>query len=103
MLSEHGIRQMGFLLFGSPGETRESVEESLAFAESLKLDTLRITVGVRIYPHTALAKIARDEGVIASQDELLFPRFYLAEDLEDWLPGILVGMAKTRPHWIIPN
>ena len=103
MLSEHGIRQMGFLLFGSPGETRESVEESLAFAESLKLDTLRITVGVRIYPHTALAKIARDEGVIASQDELLFPRFYLAEDLEDWLPGILVGMAKTRSHWIIPN
>jgi radical SAM superfamily enzyme YgiQ (UPF0313 family) len=41
MLSERGIRQMGFLLLGSPGETRKSVEESLLFADSLKLDTLK--------------------------------------------------------------
>ena len=27
--SDHGIRQVGFLLLGGPGETRESVEESL--------------------------------------------------------------------------
>jgi radical SAM superfamily enzyme YgiQ (UPF0313 family) len=61
MLSKHGIRRMGFLLLGSPGETRGSVEESLVFADSLKLDTLKITTGVRIYPHTSLAKKAIDE------------------------------------------
>ena len=29
---------MGFLLLGGPGETRETVVESLAFADSLGLD-----------------------------------------------------------------
>jgi len=103
MLSEQGIKRMGFLLLGSPGETRESVEESLVFADSLKLDTLKITAGVRIYPHTVLAKQAIEEGMIASHDKLLFPRFYLARDLENWMPDTLKNWAITRPHWMIPD
>ena len=101
ILSDHSIRRMGFLLLGSPGETRESVEESLLFADSLKLESLKITVGVRIYPHTSLAKRAVDDGVISSHDDLLFPRFYLAKGLEDWLPKTLKSWTTTRPHWMI--
>ncbi len=103
MLSEHGIRRMGFLLLGSPGETRGSVEESLVFADSLKLDTLKITTGVRIYPHTSLAKKAIDDGVISSHDDLLLPRFYLAKGLENWLQETLKNWATTRPHWRIQD
>ncbi len=103
MLSERGIRRMGFLLLGSPGETRESVERSLLFADSLKLDTLKVTAGIRIYPHTSLAKKAIEDGIIPPHDELLFPRFYLAKGLEDWLPKTLKSWAATRPHWMIPD
>ena len=103
MLSEYGIRRMGFLLLGSPGETSESVEESLLFADSLKLDSMKVTAGVRIYPQTSLAKRAIEEGIIAPHDELLFPRFYLAKGLEDWLPMTLKSWAATRPHWMIPD
>jgi radical SAM superfamily enzyme YgiQ (UPF0313 family) len=103
ILSEQGIKRMGFLLLGSPGETRESVEESLVFADSLKFDTLKITAGVRIYPHTSLARKAIEEGMIVSHDELLFPRFYLAKGLGDWLPETLKNWAATRPHWVIPD
>lgn len=81
-LGAHGIRRMGFLLLGGPGETRDTVAESVAFAESLRLDQLRITVGIRIYPETPLAQIAVREGVIAADDDLLFPRFYLTRGLE---------------------
>jgi len=81
-LAAHGIRRMGFLLLGGPGETQESVVESVAFAESLRLDQLRITVGIRIYPETPLAHIAVREGVIAAEDDLLFPRFYLTRGPE---------------------
>ncbi len=102
-LSEQGIKQMGFLLLGGPGETRKSVEESLIFADSLKLDNLKITVGIRIYPHTPLAKEALKEGRITSHDELLFPRFYLAKGLGDWLSETLKNWAATRPHWVIPD
>jgi radical SAM superfamily enzyme YgiQ (UPF0313 family) len=95
----HGIKQMGFLLLGSPGETRESVEESLAFADSLQLDSLKITAGVRIYPHTPLAKMAVGDGIISSHDDLLFPRFYLTRGLEDWLPETVKNWVTSRPHW----
>jgi radical SAM superfamily enzyme YgiQ (UPF0313 family) len=85
LLVASGIRRMGFLLLGGPGETPESVEQSLAFARSLHLDDLRITVGIRIYPGTPLAKRAVAEGVIAGEENLLPPRFYLAPGLEPWI------------------
>ncbi|MFN7986470.1 MAG: radical SAM protein [Thermoanaerobaculia bacterium] len=96
LLAAHGIRRMGFLLLGGPGETRETVEESLAFAASLALDSLRVTVGLRIYPGTPLQERAIEEGVIATDDDLLVPRFYLAPGLEPWIhekvrPGVFPG------------
>jgi radical SAM superfamily enzyme YgiQ (UPF0313 family) len=81
-----GIQRYGFLLLGGPGETRESVEESLAFAESLHLDALKITVGLRIYPQTPLASRALANGLITPDDDLLMPRFYITPSLRDWLP-----------------
>jgi hypothetical protein len=64
ILAGVGIQRYGFLLFGGPGETRETVEESLEFADSLHLDTLKITVGLRIYPQTPLASGALKDGLI---------------------------------------
>ncbi len=82
-----GIKRYGFLLLGGPGETRQSVEESLEFSDSLHLDTLKITVGPRIYPQTPLAQAARADGIISPDDDLLFPRFYISASLRDWLPN----------------
>jgi radical SAM superfamily enzyme YgiQ (UPF0313 family) len=92
LLRRHGIRRFGFLLLGGPGETRESVEESLALATSLNLDALRVTVGIRIYPGTILARKALDEGKIQSEADLLIPRFYLADGLEPWIRTRVAAM-----------
>jgi len=94
LLAGHGIRRMGFLLLGGPEETRESVKESLAFADSLGLDMLKVTIGIRIYPQTPLAKMAVDEGMIAPDDDLLFPRFYLRPELEDWIFDFVNSQGK---------
>ena len=91
MFAAVGVKRNGFLMLGAPGETRQTVEESLAFAESLHLDALKVTVGIRIYPHTALAVRAVAEGFIDSSDNLLFPKFYLAPAVRDWLPGRIAG------------
>lgn len=93
LLAQYGIRRQGFLLLGSPGETRESVEESLAFADSLALDMLKVTVGVRIYPATALAAIAREEGVISATDDLLVPRYYIPPGLEEPMRAVAAQYA----------
>jgi radical SAM superfamily enzyme YgiQ (UPF0313 family) len=98
LLAEFGIRRIGFLLLGGPGETRASVEESLAFADSLNLDALKLTIGIRIYPQTALARRAVAEGLIAPGDSLLYPCFYLVEALQPWLPETVARWAEGRPY-----
>ncbi len=100
LLNRYGIRQTGFLLLGGPGESRSSVAESLAFADSLPLDTVKLTAGIRMYPHTQLARLARAERIIEPDDDLLYPRFYLAEGLEGWLDETVAEWMSTRPHWI---
>ncbi len=81
-LAAHRIRRLGFLLLGGRGETKQTVEESLDFADSLGLEMLKTTIGIRIYPHTRLARLALEEGFIAPDDDLLRPRFYLRPELE---------------------
>jgi radical SAM superfamily enzyme YgiQ (UPF0313 family) len=100
LFADHGIGQMGFQLLGGPGETKESVTESFSFVDSLPLDMVKVSIGIRIYPHTALAKTAVDEGVIAPDDDLLQPRFYIAGGLEGWLRETAEHWMKDRPHWI---
>ena len=99
ILADYGIRRMGFLMLGAPGETRKSVAESFEFAESLDLDALKITLGIRIYPHTDLAKTAIEEGLITADDDLLFPRFYIDQELKGWLEKYVNDRAKNHPNW----
>jgi len=100
LLRDAGIKRIGFLLLGGPGETNESVEESLAFADSLELDALKLTVGIRIYPGTRLADIACEEGVVSPEDHLLLPRFYLKNSLDGWLQDTVRKWMDGCPHWM---
>lgn len=101
ILKDYGIRRMGFLMLGAPGETRKTVAQSFDFAESLDLDALKITLGIRIYPHTDLAKTAIEEGQITADDDLLFPRFYIDPELKEWLEKYVNDRAKNRPNWFL--
>ncbi len=83
-----------------PGENKTTVLESLSFADSLDLEAVRITMGIRIYPDTGLARIAINEGVIEPDDDLLFPRFYMVPGLDDWLRHTVQSWMDTRPNWI---
>jgi radical SAM superfamily enzyme YgiQ (UPF0313 family) len=100
LLKANGIRRMGFLLLGGPGETRQTVLESLAFVDSLGLEMAKVTSGIRIYPNTELARYARETGKISAEDNLLFPTFYLEDGLEEWLRSTVDAWAKDRPNWI---
>jgi radical SAM superfamily enzyme YgiQ (UPF0313 family) len=100
-LKKFGIGRMGFLLFGGPGESKETANESLAFADSLGLEAMKITIGIRIYPHTALAQTAIKEGLLKADDNLLIPKFYIAKGLQGWLRETVNAWRETRPHWVM--
>jgi hypothetical protein len=57
------------------------VVESLDFADSLDLEMLHISVGIRIYPWSPLARLAVEEGFVFPEHDLLHPCFYIRPGL----------------------
>ncbi len=86
-----GIRALWIFLVGGPGETRQTLEETLSFAQWRleRGDAVYMTVGLRIYPGTTLQRIAISEGTISSDATLLDPTFYFS-------PAISFDDAVTR-------
>lgn len=78
-----GMRTLWIFLVGGPGETPETLEETLAFAAKRLNhgDAVYLTVGLRIYPGTTLHRIAIAEGVVIPGDPLLVPSFYFSKEL----------------------
>jgi len=99
-LKDSGIHRLGFLLLGGPGETKMTVEESLLFADALELETLRVSMGIRIYPNTSLARRAVKEGIVSPDDDLLYPRYYMVKEIRDWLRDTVNRVMAERPNWI---
>ncbi len=95
-----GVSCVGFLLLGMPGETRDTVAESLAFADGLGLGSLKITLGARIYPRTPLARIAVEEGVVTADDNLLRPTFYMAPAVAGWVEETVASREWSLPVFL---
>ena len=55
MTKKVGIERLAYFMIGNPGETKESIQESVYFAKSLK-STSTLWIIAQVYPGTELAK-----------------------------------------------
>lgn len=81
----HRIPCAWIFLFGGPGETRDTVRETLRFAASRIRpgDIAFFNTGIRIYPGTELESIARRQGILTrAPAEMLEPVFYVSPEVE---------------------
>ncbi len=78
LLKKHNLPTMWFFVFGGPGETHSTIDETFAFIEDYisPEDLVFIATSLRIYPFTKLYDIALSEGMIQAGDSLLKPVFY---------------------------
>jgi radical SAM superfamily enzyme YgiQ (UPF0313 family) len=100
LLSEHEVSADLGLIFGLPGETEETIAETIEFVRRLpKSIKAFYSAGARVYPHTPLARIATEEPerlVGADDPTFLRPVVYsrpwppreLARRLDAQLAGI---------------
>ncbi len=98
-LGAQRISRRGFLLLGGPDETRDTVQQSIEFADKLELESMQVTAGVRIYPHTALAEKAIARGFLGPDQNLLHPVFYLEPELDGWLQAKTARVVEERENW----
>jgi len=85
---KHEVPCFWMFMLGGPGETKETVIETLEFAKNFvrSEDIASFAVGIRIYPGTELAKKAGEDGDLNMyRPELLDPLFYTSQGLDaDW-------------------
>jgi radical SAM superfamily enzyme YgiQ (UPF0313 family) len=77
---EVGIAVMLDLLLGSPGETRQSLQQAIECMNQAAPDRVGISAGLRVYPGTTLAQCvakSSSEPGLSGGPEPAQPRFYL--------------------------
>ena len=101
---KHDLVTMFDLLLAGPGETRDTLAETVRAMKEIAPDRVGVSFGVRVYPGTPLAEEVRQagpfgenpnlRGVLEDNPDLLLPLFYVAEevgpDAETYL-GDLIG------------
>ncbi|UCG27908.1 MAG: radical SAM protein, partial [Bacteroidales bacterium] len=103
LLYDFDLPTMWFFTFGGPGETEETIRETLGFVEkriSTK-DMVHMTTGLRIYPNTPLHRIALEEQLLNVRDSLLKPCFYISGKLgKKKIDSILTEAISYLPNCI---
>lgn len=100
---EMGVDFAHYMLFGGPGETRETILESFGLMDELAPTAVIAMTGLRIYPHTALHRTAIEEGVIDASTSLLDPLFYIAPAVRDFFADLITAEAMKRRNWVVPG
>jgi radical SAM superfamily enzyme YgiQ (UPF0313 family) len=100
---EHGADFAHYILFGGPGETKQTVLESFELMDELEPVAVIGMTGIRIYPGTSLYRQALDEGVISPATNLLEPVFYISPALDGDLCPLVTQQAMQRKNWVVPG
>jgi radical SAM superfamily enzyme YgiQ (UPF0313 family) len=99
LLEEMQLPYILSILVGAPGEDRQTIEETVEFLSPRTPMMLDFCIGIRLMPHTDLARIAIEEGVISADDPLMEPKFYLSPHVRDWVKDYLSEVCADRSGW----
>lgn len=97
---EHGVRaDLGFI-FGLPGETAETIAETVEFIRSLPPHIeVSYSSGARVYPHTPLAQLAAaDPGNLHGEATLAGRGVYSAPEPPRELAALLARALHDAPN-----
>jgi radical SAM superfamily enzyme YgiQ (UPF0313 family) len=92
-----------YLLLGGPGESDDTLSETFDLMDRCEPTAVIVMCGIRLYPGTAIAQQAREEGLLGPGESLLEPKFYLSPAVRRNLLERVADEAAHRPNWIVPG
>jgi len=100
---EAGLAVMLDLLLGAPGESRDSLVRTVELMRQAKPDRVGVSVGVRVYPGTKLARrvasAERPEGLSGGGDASA-PLFFLEPAVAPFAFQLLDGLIGDDPRFL---
>jgi len=110
---EAGLVFMFDLLLGGPGETRESVAHTIELMKQISPHRVGVSLGVRIYPGTALCEqVTRNgllaqnpnlRGAVSGNPDLIAPVFYLSAELGENPERYVAERVGGDPRFFFPT
>jgi tryptophan 2-C-methyltransferase len=101
------------LLIGGPGETVNTVRETIEFMRKIDADCVGLSMGLRLYDGTETARYVRSLGDLGSNSDvygakegnsdLLRPAFYISPDLGPDMPRIVADLVAGDPRFFLPS
>lgn len=102
MALDADIHTAHYFLLGGPGESAQTLGETLDGVEKLQNSVHFFFTGMRIYPHTKLYEIALAEGKITEESSLLEPFYYESDAISHAeIEEQLLQRAEQRINWIV--
>lgn len=95
------INYAHFLILASYGETEETLTETFENSKRINGAIFFPFIGARIYPRTELSRIAIEEGIVSSEDTLLYPKYYISSNVN--VETIKKRAKDTNKRWIFPD
>jgi len=112
LCAENGIAVMFDLLLGGPGETPDTVGQTIAFMKHIDPDAVGAALGVRVCPGTAMAEIVAAEGPPEANPairrrydgpvDFLKPTFYIAQALGDRPAALVCDLIGDDKRFFAP-
>ena len=109
----HGLACMFDLLLGGPGETRDTVRQTIDFVRRVDVDCVGLSVGVRVYPGTRLAQLVQTEsdperhpnlhGTRSNNPDFLKPVFYVSPHLGGSVAAYVRELVGGDPRFFLPE
>jgi radical SAM superfamily enzyme YgiQ (UPF0313 family) len=104
VIKRHKIPCVWIFMMGGPNETRETVAETLQFAENyIRPQAVAFFgLGIRIYPGTELESLARQQGVLSlTPENMLEPVFYISPTIEyNWMQKRVKASMNKHMNFI---
>lgn len=99
----HGVTTAHYYMFGGPGETPETVAEGIANVRNLRQTANFMFMGIRILPDTGLMELARREGLVTDEMDIIEPVYYFSPHVErDWLEKTLTDGFADKFNCVFP-
>lgn len=108
----HGIPCMVDLLLGGPGETRDTVRQTLQRLELIGPDCVGVGLGMRLYPGTPVVRaleaggpLDQNPGVVRKYPgplDLLQPTYYLSPALGERPAAFIRRVVAGDPRFFVP-
>ncbi|MBN1391495.1 MAG: radical SAM protein, partial [Sedimentisphaerales bacterium] len=112
LCKENGIMAMIDLLLGGPGETPETIKQTIDFIKKIEPDCAGAPLGVRVYPGTEMVDIVAKEGnpetnpnIKRKYDgplDLFRPTFYISHQLGARPARLIKDLIAGDKHFFEP-